>query len=173
MWRKLHFFIILEESLQCPFVMHVYPLLVDEVNEIWVWKGCLKGVSNLNAQKTKSAYSWREAHVLLYTSFDLIPLLLPSVISGSEPWLRKRVKTEEDQEGDMAGSQGREWSESTGQKGNTVDVSSQPWGRLWLMFTRFIPLPRLLSLSWSWSISRWSCGGSQCGHCRLSSWSPW
>lgn len=39
----------------------------------------------------------------------------------------------ENRGGDMAGLQGREWSENTGQKGNTVDVFSQPWGRLWLM----------------------------------------
>lgn len=142
--EEITFFHYWEESfkwpLQCPFVMHVYPLIVDWVNEIWFWKVCFKGVSNLNAQKTKSAYSWREAHILLFISFDLIPLLLPSVLSGSEPWLRKRVKTEEDQEGDMAGSQGREWSESTGQKGNTVDVSSQPWGRLTYVYT-FHPSP--------------------------------
>lgn len=104
---------------------------------------CFRGVSNLISQKIRSAYI-EETHVLLLSSLDLIPLLLPSVFSGSEHCLRKQVKTEEDKGGDMAGSLGREWSENTGKKGNTVDVFSQPWGRC-VHFLMFF-LPFFLSL---------------------------
>ncbi len=182
MWRKLHFFIILEESLQCTFVMHVYPLLVDEVNEIWkvwVWKyefeKCVLRESQIWMPRRPKVPIVEERHMYCF-----IPHLTSSLSSfllssqdlnrdwGSE-WRQRRTKKE-------TWLAHREESDQRAQDRKVPQLtspSSQPWGRLWLMFTRFNPLPRLLSLSWSWSISRWSCGGSQCGRCRLSSWSPW
>lgn len=99
---------------------------------------CFKGVSNLISQKTRSAYI-EETH--MYCLFLILTSSLSLFLLSSQDlnivWGSKW--RQEDKGGDMAGSLGREWSENTGKKGNTVDVFSQPWGRCVHFLMLFLP----------------------------------